>query len=608
VTEECIHDRVRQWAARRPDAVALVAGEYELTYGQVDAAAEALAGQLRRHRAGPEKAVGLCVPRSPDFVVAALAVLKTGGYYVPVDPAYPQHRQNLMVRDAAVRLMVSTQESVQRWQEAGLRPVPLPSAYPATEPSESPATGPSESPATGPSASAGPVGAAHPAGLAYVVYTSGSTGTPKGVAVSHRSVLNLIDADPRLRVAPDDVVAQLAPTAFDASVFEIWCALGNGARVAFIACDEVSVASIERDLDAYRPDWLFLTTGLFHALMQRRPAALDKVGHVITGGDVLSPKHIRTAADRSSGNVYAAYGPTEATVFSSLHHIDRRVHDERVPLGTPLSGRTMTVVGEDLRPVADGEPGEICVGGAGLARGYLGQPGASAERFVPDPLSPVPGRRLYRTGDLGRRRPDGTFEFLGRADRQVKIRGFRVEPGEIEAFLETCEGVETALVTPVEIPGADKRLVAYLVPSAQTAIGVADLRAMASEHLPAYALPSYYVMVEILPLDPNGKVDRRALPSPWRSRDLLGLPPYEAPRTGVEEAIATVLVELLGLDRVGRDDDFFALGGTSLQSVQILERLRAIRYPVTSREFFANSTVASLAELIDGKLAGSPRS
>jgi amino acid adenylation domain-containing protein len=585
VTEECIHDRVRQWAVRRPDGVALVAGDHEFTYARLDAAAEALAARLRGYGAGPERAVGVCVPRSPDFVVAALAVLKTGGYSVPIDPAYPEHRQNLMVSDAAVRMVVCTPESAPRWREAGLLSLPMPAASPVPEPY----------------APAGPARAAHPDSLAYVVYTSGSTGTPKGVAVSHRSVLNLVDADPRLRVGPDDVVAQLAPTAFDASVFEIWCALGNGARVAFIACDEVSVAAIERDLDAYRPDWLFLTTGLFHTLMERRPAALDKVGHIITGGDVLSPKHIRAAAQRSTGRVYAAYGPTEAAVFSSLHHIDSNVPDERVPLGTALSGRTMTVVGEDLCPVADGEPGEICVGGAGLARGYLGQPAASAERFVPDPRAPAPGQRLYRTGDLGRRRPDGTFEFLGRTDRQVKIRGFRVEPGEIEAFLESCEGVETALVVAVEVPKVDKRLVAYLVPSPDTAIGVADLRATASEHLPAYALPSYYVMVESLPLDPNGKVDRRALPTPWRSRDLLGLAPFEAPRTGVEEAVATVLAESLWLDRVGRDDDFFALGGTSLQSVQVLERLRAIRYPVTSREFFANPTVASLAELIDGK-------
>ncbi|GAA4463388.1 non-ribosomal peptide synthetase [Phytohabitans houttuyneae] len=588
MTEQCIHDRVRQWAARRPDAVALVAHDYELTYGQLDAAADALAAQLRRHGAGPERAVGLSVPRSPGFVVAALAVLKTGGYLVPVDPAYPEHRQDLIAADAAVRLMVCAPQSTLRWQEAGLRTVALPEAHE-------------------PQPSHGPVGVAHPDSLAYVVYTSGSTGAPKGVAVSHRSVLNLADADSRLRIGPADTVAQLAPTAFDASVFEIWCALGNGARVALIACDEVSVAAIERDLDAHRPDWLFLTTGLFHTLMERRPAALDKVGHVITGGDVLSPKHIHAAADRSAGDVYAAYGPTEATVFSSLHHIERLAPEERVPLGTSLSGRTMTVVGEDLRPVPAGETGEICLGGAGLARGYLGRPGASAERFVPDPLSPVPGQRLYRTGDLGRCRPDGTFEFLGRMDRQVKIRGFRVEPGEVEAFLETCEGVATALVTPVEIPGADKRLVAYVVPSPETAIGVADLRAMAGEHLPAYALPSYYVIVEALPLDPNGKVDRRSLPSPWRSRELLGLAAYEAPASGVEEAVATVVAESLGLDRVGRDDDFFALGGTSLQSVQVLERLRAVRYPVTSREFFANPTVASLAGLIAGKLAKASR-
>jgi aryl carrier-like protein len=268
----------------------------------------------------------------------------------------------------------------------------------------------------------------------------------------------------------------------------------------------------------------------------------------------------------------------------------------------------MVVLDSALRPVPDGDAGEICLGGAGVVRGYLGRPGATAAAFVPDPADP--GGRLYRTGDLGRRRADGVIEFLGRIDRQVKIRGFRVEPGEVEAFLDTCDGVQSAVVLAVPAPDGEKRLVAYAVTDADSGTGAADLRAMAEDRLPAYARPSYYVFVEELPLDPNGKVDRARLPEPWRTRGGLGLAPYEPARTPVEAVIAALLAESLGLDQVGRDDDFFAHGGTSLQSVQVLDRLRAQGHSVTSREFFGNPTVADLAGLLENRqmaAAGSAR-
>ncbi|MFI7020091.1 amino acid adenylation domain-containing protein [Streptomyces sp. NPDC050164] len=578
---------MRWWAERQPTATAVIAGRSALTYGRLDALACSVAAELRRLGAGPETAVGLAVSRSPDFIVGALGILKAGGYYVPVDPSYPERRQALIQADAQVSLMVAPPASAGRWEAGGLRVVELPDG------TSSFTAGPQLPPSWSDTA-------VSPQNLAYTVYTSGSTGAPKGVAVTHANVMNLIDADPRLRIGQSDVVAQLAPTAFDASVFEIWCALGNGARVALIACDEMSIAAIERDLDACAPGWLFLTTGLFHALMRQGRHSLGKVDRIITGGDVLSPKHIGDAAAGPSREVLAAYGPTETTVFASLHRTRPDDDCVRVPLGTALAGRSMMILDSELRPVPDGTVGEIFVAGAGLTRGYLRQPRASAERFMPNPFSPVPGARMYRTGDLGLRRPDGVFEFHGRIDRQVKIRGFRVEPGEVETFLDTCEGVDSAVVTAVDTTDAEKRLVAYIVPSADSSIGVADLRAMVVDELPAHAWPSYFVLVERLPLDPNGKVDRRKLPSPWCSRDLMELPPYEPPRTTAEEAVCTILAESLGLDRVGREDDFFALGGTSLQSVLVLDRLRDIQH-VTAREFFAHPTVARLAELLENK-------
>ncbi|WP_329363121.1 non-ribosomal peptide synthetase [Streptomyces sp. NBC_00669] len=577
-----IHERVRQWAERQPDQIAISAEGTSLTYRQLVTRAELLAEQLSRSGVGHETAVGVTALRSPEFAVGALGILMAGAYYVPVDPGHPQARQEATIAEAGVRRMVTRPADVGRWNAPGPAGVAIPGD-----------TGASPAPA-------GPRRATHPENLAYAIYTSGSTGRPKGVAVSHRNVLDLIDGDPRLRIAPGDVVAQFAPTSFDASVFELWCALGSGARVEVIARDDLTIHAMAGGIRAAAPDWLFLTTGLFHALMEQAPDALEGVTRVITGGDVLSARHVRAATGRCA-RVYAAYGPTETTVFSSLHRVDPAGTGERVPLGTPLAGRSMEVLDADLRPLPDGETGEIYVGGGGVARGYLHRPRESAERFVPDPFAAAPGRRIYRTGDLGRRLPDGAVEFVGRIDRQVKIRGFRVEPAEVEAFLTTCEGVSAAAVTVVGAAEEERRLVAYVAAEPGATLSQADLRYLADEGLPGYARPSYYALLDELPLDRNGKVDRRALPAPWRSRELMGLDDYVPAWTATEKAVATTLQELLGLDLVGRDDGFFALGGTSLQSVQVLERLRLMGYRLSSREFFAHPTVALLAELLDGR-------
>jgi acyl-coenzyme A synthetase/AMP-(fatty) acid ligase/aryl carrier-like protein len=434
-----------------------------------------------------------------------------------------------------------------------------------------------------------------PGALAYVIYTSGSTGRPKGVAVSHRDVVDLVCADPRLAVAPGQSVAHLAPTAFDASTFELWCALGRGGRVVVLGRGGVSTDALGADLRAARPDWLFLTTGLFHLLVDHDVAALAGVAHVITGGDVLAPRQIERAA-RTAPEVFAAYGPTENTVFCSLHHVDpQRVH-RRVPLGTPLMGKRMYVMDAHLRSLPDGEVGELFVGGAGVARGYQGQPRLTAERFLPDPESAEPGGRMYRTGDLGRRLPDGEFGFLGRVDRQVKIRGFRVELGEVEAVLASYEYATGAAVVVDESSG-DKRLVAYVSAPEEAGVTPGDVRRFVVEQLPAYLRPSYYVVLNRLPVDANGKIDRGSLPEPWRHRDQLGIGPYQPPRTLAEELVAAMVAETLGLDLVGRDDNFFELGGDSLRSVALLGWLHEEGVRLTAREFFAQRRIADIAEV-----------
>jgi len=572
-----IHELVTLHARATPDAVAVVTGTDRLTYGELDAWSDRMAGRLAAAGVSLETRVAVTVPRSVDFVVAALAVLKAGGCYVPVDPAYPRERRALLLADSGAELVITADGSAE---------VDLPTLSP--DRSEA-----------GPGRPDTPVGGEN---LAYVIYTSGSTGKPKGVQITHENVLSLLRDDERLAVAPGTTVAHLAPTAFDAATFEVWAALANGARVVVLADAHGSVEELGGQLRRHRPDWLFLTTGLFNLLVEHDPAAVESVGTLLAGGDVMSPQHVRVAAKHVRHRAYAAYGPTETTVFATLHAVDQDATLDRVPLGTTLRGRTVHVLGDDARPVPDGAVGEIFLGGAGLARGYHDRPALTAARFVPDPWAARSGARLYRTGDRGRMLPDGEVEFHGRIDRQVKVRGFRIEPGEVEAVLNAHESVAAAAVTVVPDPdGTDKRLVAYVGAAGSAELSPAGLREWLSDRLPAYLVPTNYVLLERLPLDPNGKLDRAALPPPWRTRAELGhldLPPYLAPTTAAEERIAEAFVDALALDRVGLHDNFFQLGGDSLRTVRVLAGLRGHGVSVSSREFFANPTVAELAALV----------
>lgn len=588
----CIHDRVGYWATREPERVAVSADGLDVTYGTLWTRSAALAAELRR-RVGQGERVTVALPRSPGFVVAVLAVLRAGCCYVPMDPSYPARRQELIIADSGARCAIVPPGTRHRPAAAiticadAAEGVPIQAEGAPIQEAWSARTGPGS--------------------LAYIIYTSGSTGIPKGVAATHRNVTSLLDGDPRLAVRPGQVVAQFASTAFDASVFEIWAALCNGARLAMLALDEISVAAIGRDLRGYAPDWLFLTTGLFHVLAEHDLDGLSAARTVITGGDVLSPRLIARAASRVP-KVYAAYGPTETSVFTSLHQVAAGNEYDRVPLGSPLAGRPMFVLNRWMRPAATGIPGEIYVGGSGMTLGYFGKPRETAECFLPDPFADVPGQVIYRTGDLGLLRPDGEIEFIGRIDRQVKIRGFRVEPGEAETVLDRCEGVESAAVLAVDGPDGEPRLVAYVVPTSEAPASMEDLREAAAERLPGHLQPSYYVQVDTLPLDGNGKVDRGKLPDPWRSRADAGLGPFSAPRTPVEDLVARILAESLGLDCVGRDDDFFALGGNSLQSVRVLERLRSLGISIQASDLFASPTVAGLTALVpdEAVIGGNP--
>lgn len=576
---QLIHAWVAGAAAEDPDAVAVTAGGTELTYRALHADATALAAVLRARGVTVGSRVVVAVPRSTDFVVAALAVLKAGGAYVPIDPEYPVQRQQLILADSGAALIITA-------GTAG------PGGYPEVDMRTALAAG-------GAPAGAGPEPDVRPDDLAYIVYTSGSTGAPKGVCVTHAAVTDLIGSDPRLAVARGEVVAHLAPTAFDAATFEIWSALARGATVAALSKDEISVAELGRTLRAVRPDWLFLTTGLFHLLVDHDVDMFSSVGTVLTGGDVLSPQHVQAAAESVKRDLYAAYGPTETTVFATLHKVDPARSYERVPIGRVLDNKTLHILDDQLREVAPGEVGEICLGGNGLARCYHNRAALTADRFVPDAGSPVAGSRLYRTGDLGRLLPDGEVEFVGRTDRQVKVRGFRVELGEIEAALSAHEAIGAVAVLAVGDDENSKRLVAYVSPAGRSVLSTATLRRWVGGALPGYLAPSHYVLLDTLPLDPNGKVDRKALPRPWTTRADFDLPEAVAPRTGTERLVTQVMADVLGLDEVGVEDDFYALGGDSLRSVRMLEHLRALGITVSSRDFLRRPTVRGLTGLVD---------
>jgi amino acid adenylation domain-containing protein len=564
--------------SRNPDEIAISVGATRITYSELDEWSDRVAWRIVGAGVAVGAAVAVSAGRSPTYVAAVLGILKAGCAYVPLDPGYPADRREFILRDSGAQILLGP-------PDPALTPIPQ---MPLPAFSEPAPAGRISLPAYSHDRSA------------YVMYTSGSTGTPKGVVVQHRQIAALARNDERVRVAPGERVAMFAPLSFDASTFELWNALCGGGNVVIFDRANDSVQELGDQVRLHRPDWLFLTTGLFHLVAEYDPAAFDAVRRLITGGDVLSPKYVQRVAARRTAQILAAYGPTETTTFASLHEVNPDDETSTVPIGRPLAGVTMCVLDAEQRPLPQGAVGEIYIGGTGVAAGYHANPALTAVSFVPDVSGRCPGARMYRTGDLARQLVDGSFEFHGRIDRQVKIRGHRVEPGEIEVQLANHPQLAATVVCAVEDPSGARRLVAYVVPGREGELRVADLKKWLAGRLPDYMQPASIIPIAELPLDSNGKPDRKALPDPWTCRDQLpGLGPFSSSDSSTERAVASIWAESLGLDQVGLDDDFYLLGGDSLRSVDVIARMRQHGFKVSAMAFFRNPTVRQLAASLD---------
>ncbi len=612
-----VHELVAEHARRRPDALAVVAGWSTLTYGEMDARADRLAARLAERGAGPETRVGVLLERSPELVVAQLAVLRAGAAYLPIDPAVPDERIAFMLGDAGVPLVLASAGTAGRVGALGGEVVvvdgtPLP-------PAPSPARGEGEHdndtldggdrqlgdsppPERGRVAAPSPPGGGLPAdpdNAAYVIYTSGSTGTPKGVEVTHGALLNLVHWHREaFGVTDEDRATQLAGLGFDASVWELWPYLASGAAVHLVADEETrsSPAALGAFLIDRRITLAFAPTPLAEALLALEWPADAPLRLLLTGGDALRGRPRAELPFALVNN----YGPTENTVVATSGPVAAGQGSGRAPgIGRPVDNVRAYVLDAHLGPVPTGVPGELCVGGAQVARGYLGRPELTATAFVPDPFGGA-GARMYRTGDRARWLATGELEFLGRLDRQVKVRGFRIEPGEVEAVLRQAPGVRDAVVEVREDARGERRLVGYVVgPEAQREAVVRYARA----RLPEYMVPSAVVALDAFPLTPSGKVDRRALPEPEAEAGSDTAAP-----TPTEEVLAGIWTSVLGLERVGARTSFFALGGHSLLAAQVVSRVRqAFGVELPLRAVFEAPTVAGLAARVEqARRDGSP--
>ncbi|MHC5759315.1 non-ribosomal peptide synthase/polyketide synthase [Nostoc sp.] len=605
--DKCIHQLFEEQVERTPDAVAVVFENQQLTYHELNCRANQLAHYLQSLGVSADVLVGICAERSLEMVVGLLGILKAGGAYLPLDPEYPQDRLSFMLEDAQVSVLLSQQQLVEKLPEHQVRVVCLDTDWEIIPQSNQ----------------QNPIAGVQASNLAYVIYTSGSTGKPKGAINTHLGICNrLLWMQQAYQLTEIDCVLQKTPFSFDVSVWEFFWPLLTGARlvVAKPGGHKDSGYLVNLILEQQVTTLHFVPSMLQIFLEEQGLKDCNSLKQVICSGEAL-PKELQERFFACLGcQLHNLYGPTEAAIDVTFWECQPESNLKTVPIGRPISNTQIYILDQNLQPVPVGVPGELHIGGAGLARGYLNARELTEQKFIPNPFSgskgageqrsrgvrerrrkivqsPVPSPRLYKTGDLARYLPDGNIEYLGRIDNQVKIRGFRIELGEIEAALSQHQDVQTSVVIVREdIPG-DKRLVAYIVPQPQVTPTISQLRSFLKEELPEYIVPSAFVTLDSLPLTPNGKLDRRALPAPEPSSELSDK--YVTPRTPLEEILAQIWVQVLKVELVGRHDNFFELGGHSLLATQLISRMRSsLKVELPLRSLFAAPTIAELAPLI----------
>jgi amino acid adenylation domain-containing protein len=580
-----------------PHAIAVVVDEKETTYAELNGRANRLARCLEKLGIGPDRVVAICLARSLDLIVALLAIQKAGGAYMPIDRDLPPERQAFMLADAQPTVLL-TQRSLQ----AGLPVTDIPTFVLDAE--EDRIASESEADAAL---------SATAENLAYVIYTSGSTGTPKGVEIPHRALVNfLASMQERPGLTADDVLVAITTVSFDIAGLEIFLPLVTGARLVFLNRDDVADGfRIIHHLERQNATVLQATPSTWRMLLDAKWAGNPRL-KMLCGGEGL-PRDLANQLLAKGGELWNMYGPTETTIWSAAGRIESG--PGLITIGQPVANTPLHILDPKMRPVPPGVPGELHIGGWGLARGYRNRPELTAEKFVPDPFSTEPGARLYKTGDVARSRAGGQIEVQGRIDHQVKIRGYRIELGEIEARLAEHPALKETVVVAHEVVPGRKQLVAYFVlrpASANVAVPqiAADLRDFLKQKLPDYMVPSFFESLSALPLTPNGKIDRKALPVP-RVEEAQASRTYVEPQGPIETKLAEIWAEILGRERVGAHDNIFEIGGDSLLIFRIAARANEASLPLTVRQFFQYRTIAELAAQVGGGLpspeASAPR-
>jgi amino acid adenylation domain-containing protein len=588
--DTCLHQAFEAQVARTPDAVAVVFKDQALTYQELNSRANQVAHHLQALGVGPEVRVGIYVERSLETVVGLLGILKAGGAYVPLDPAYPPERLTFIVRDAQVAVLLTQQRLI-----AGL-----------TEPQTQVVCLDTDWKLIAQESGTNPVNDVAPDNLVYVIYTSGSTGVPKGVAVEHRQLCNYLHGILKCLALPNAAsFATVSSLAADFGNTMVFAALCTGGCLHVLSQERVAdPKAMAEYVNCHAIDCLKIVPSHL-ATLQTSPDSESILPRrlLILGGEASRSDWVENLRAMAPGcAILNHYGPTETTVGVLTYRVEEHTHapmTSTLRLGRPLANVRIYLLDQHLHPIPIGVTGELHIGGAGLARGYLNQPGLTAERFIPNPFSDLPGARLYKTGDLARYLPDGNLEFLGRLDNQVKIRGYRVELEEVEATLEQHQAIRQAVVVAREDASGDRRLVAYCVPHDGCRPDIRELRGFLHIKLPDYMVPAAFVVLDALPLTPNGKVDRQALPAPDQARPRL-FETFVAPRTPIEELLVGIWASVLGVEAVGIHDNFFSLGGHSLLAMQVMSRLRkTFEVDVPLRALFDAPTVAGMARGVE---------